>query len=88
MRFKPLLRERFGFHGIAGTPVLANFDFGFCKLLPSPFGRGAGGEGIVGRIARKSTAFSLPALTLTLSRRERGPGNLLFWDNFQVTQRQ
>ena len=42
------------------------------QKLPSPFGRGAGGEGIVGRIA-KTTAFSLPALTLTLSRRERGP---------------
>ena len=42
--------------------------------LPSPFGRGAGGEGM-GKSHKQGRAFSRPmALTLTLSRRERGPG--------------
>ncbi len=43
------------------------------EKLPSPVGRGAGGEGMAGRIA-EMTGLSPPALTLALSRRERGPG--------------
>ena len=42
---------------------------------PSPFGRGAGGEG-VGAAPQEPGRLLRPALTLTLSRRERGPGTL------------
>ena len=51
-------------------------------LLPSPFGRGAGGEGVGGPGSQATTAVSLPALTLALSRRERGP----WWLNLQKSR--
>ena len=41
-------------------------------LLPSPFGRGAGGEGGNAKIAENGSFFASLALTLTLSQRERG----------------
>jgi hypothetical protein len=48
--------------------------FGACpKNLPSPFGRGAGGEGGSAEIVGSRRLFAPLALTLTLSQRERGP---------------
>jgi hypothetical protein len=44
----------------------------FSKMVPSPFGRGAGGEGLE-KVHKQDNTLSCPkALTLTLSRRERG----------------
>ena len=44
----------------------------FCKVVPSPFGRGARGEGLVKVRKQVKAFFRAAALTLTLSRRERG----------------
>jgi hypothetical protein len=44
----------------------------FAKHLPSPFGRGVGGEGCVAGMPQDS-GLPASALTLTLSQRERGP---------------
>ena len=45
----------------------------FLKELPSPVGRGAGGEGREGKLCGKNEFSTLSALTLTLSQREKGP---------------
>jgi hypothetical protein len=43
------------------------------RFVPSPFGRGAGGEGDFGESANHhQSTVSHPALTLALSQRERG----------------
>jgi hypothetical protein len=42
------------------------------KLVPSPFGRGARGEGLAAVHERSDTSSQPTALTLTLSQRERG----------------
>jgi S1-C subfamily serine protease len=42
------------------------------ECLPSPFGRGVGGEGCVAKMS-KNSGIPASALTLTLSQRERGP---------------
>jgi len=44
----------------------------FRKSLPSPFGRGAGGEGLADVWGQNEPASRSKALTLALSRRERG----------------
>jgi hypothetical protein len=43
------------------------------RELPSPFGRGTGGEGIECEANQQLTPPNRTALTLTLSQRERGP---------------
>ena len=52
--------------------VPSPFGRGAQEIVPSPFGRGAGGEGS-GNCGERLAASSGPALTLTLSQRERGP---------------
>ena len=47
-------------------------SFPLLGSLPSPFGRGAGGEGVAAYIAKRLVAIALTALTLTLSQKERG----------------
>jgi type II secretory pathway pseudopilin PulG len=46
---------------------------GIKKSLPSPSGRGAGGEGCTAKSCERSPVLAFPALTPTLSQRERGP---------------
>jgi hypothetical protein len=48
----------------------SSLDFG--KFLPSPFGRGAGGEGMANLYKLDKAIFYAKALTLTLSQWERG----------------
>jgi hypothetical protein len=52
---------------------LWSWDLEAVRKLPSPFGRGAGGEGFGEMHKWEIAFFQEPALTLTLSRRERGP---------------
>jgi propanol-preferring alcohol dehydrogenase len=70
-----------GYHADGGYAEYAVAPAAFCyelpeapsSSLPSPFERGAGGEGFASEHSENIVAPSPPALTLTLSQRERGP---------------